>query len=259
MSQFFTSVYPNSVHKIGDCSFFIARTTDSEKRLVVVGKEMFSGFQGEEIRVDGRSALLCELNTHNGFCLMEIFPFTKPKSHKGADFTFGFGDRLGIAAPGHIDSIRGKDLFPILAQQSVREITLTERSFKEVLCDAAFSVFQEDWQEGYGADGDHLKTEEEIQSALDCGYTMITLDCSQHIRNDLHGQSRDFIDKQYEDLPDSIRACYETAYSDRTFTVEDNRLFISSVDIKSIVLTYHEAISFTEDIFHRIINTCGGY
>ncbi|MCL2081597.1 MAG: tagaturonate epimerase family protein, partial [Oscillospiraceae bacterium] len=45
-----------------------------------------------------------------------------------------------------------------------------------------WAVFQEGWRKGYGADGDHLKTPEEVQMALDCGFTMITLDCSEHIR-----------------------------------------------------------------------------
>ena len=50
-----------------------------------------------------------------------------------------------------------------------------------------------------GADGDHLKTIEEIQYALDCGYSLITLDLSEHIKSDLLDKSADNLFKQYID------------------------------------------------------------
>jgi len=34
--------------------------------------------------------------------------------------SFGFGDRLGLATPGHIASVKGTKFAPIFAQQSVR-------------------------------------------------------------------------------------------------------------------------------------------
>ena len=44
-----------------------------------------------------------------------------------------------------------------------------------------FAVFREGFRNGFGADGDHLKKPEEVEAALECGYTMITLDLSDHI------------------------------------------------------------------------------
>jgi hypothetical protein len=39
--------------------------------------------------------------------------------------SFGFGDRLGLATPGHIAACRRGCLMPIFAQQSIREMTRT--------------------------------------------------------------------------------------------------------------------------------------
>jgi hypothetical protein len=50
------------------------------------------------------------------------------------------------------------DVFPILAQQSMRELNLTGRTYDDVLSAAVWAVFQEGYKKGYGADGDHLKT-----------------------------------------------------------------------------------------------------
>lgn len=49
--------------------------------------------------------------------------------------TFGFGDRLEPATPGHNDAVRGTKFAPIFAQQSVRENTRTGRTPQQVMDD----------------------------------------------------------------------------------------------------------------------------
>ena len=73
-----------------------------EKRLAVAG-EKASLFAGEE----AEGPKLCPLTNENAAALMTLFPYTKPRSHKGHTFTMGFGDRLGLASPGHIRAIAG--------------------------------------------------------------------------------------------------------------------------------------------------------
>jgi len=84
---------------------------------------------------------------------MELFPFTKPVSLREHKITIGTGDRLGVANPGHIRAVQKYRVRPVLAQQSVRENTQTGRSFEEVVSDAAWAVFQENYQDGYGRMG----------------------------------------------------------------------------------------------------------
>ena len=45
----------------------------------------------------------------------------------GLEPSFGFGDRLGVATPGHVAALResGGGILPIFAQQSIREMTRT--------------------------------------------------------------------------------------------------------------------------------------
>ena len=148
---------------------------------------------------------------------MALFPFTAPASHSGTrPFTLGLGDRLGLASPGHIRAVRGRNVFPVLAQQSIRELKLTGRTYEEVLAAAAFAVFQEDWRGGYGADGDHLKTAEEIRYALNCGFTMITLDCSEQIDQDVQELCRRCGQRCLcGALPEALRSHYEQKYAEQ--------------------------------------------
>ena len=75
--------------------------------------------------------------------LWELFPWTRPISLRNERTTIGMGDRIGMASAGHIRAARAFDVSPVLAQQSIRELDFTARSFTDVVADAAFLVFQE--------------------------------------------------------------------------------------------------------------------
>ncbi len=97
--------------------------------------------------------------------------------------SFGFGDRLGLATPGHIAAVRGTGLAPVFAQQSVRENTRTGRSPLQVLDDARRAVEAAGWDAPWGADADHLKTVDDLPPFVDAGYTLFTVDPGEHVDN----------------------------------------------------------------------------
>src|SRR6476661_2207311 len=83
--------------------------------------------------------------------------------------SFGFGDRLGLATPGHVAACRTGRLQPIFAQQSVREMTRTQRTPSEVLNAAQRGLRQTGWMGAWGADADHLKTRQDVESLAAAG------------------------------------------------------------------------------------------
>jgi tagaturonate epimerase len=135
-------------------------------------------FEGER---DGR-LLVGPLSAHNAAALRERFDWLRPHP-LGTRPSFGFGDRLGLATPGHVRALRatGTGLAPILAQQSVRELDRTGRTPREVLDAATWGAFAEGWRAGFGADADHLKTPADIARFAGLGYTLFTVDPSDHV------------------------------------------------------------------------------
>jgi hypothetical protein len=97
--------------------------------------------------------------------------------------SFGFGDRLGLATPGHVAAMRAARscVVPFFAQQSARELRRTGRSWSEVIGAAHAAVDSAGWDGPYGADADHCKQVADVVGARECGYTMFTLDPSDHI------------------------------------------------------------------------------
>jgi len=97
--------------------------------------------------------------------------------------SFGFGDRLGLATPGHIAAVRGTKFAPIFAQQSVRENARTGRTPQQVMDDARRAVDAAGWDGPWGADADHLKTPEDIPPFVAAGYTFFTVDPGEYVDN----------------------------------------------------------------------------
>jgi hypothetical protein len=97
--------------------------------------------------------------------------------------SFGFGDRLGLATPGHIAAVRETKFAPIFAQQSVRENARTGRTPQQVIDDAKRAVDSAHWEAPWGADADHLKTTDDIPPFVEAGYTFFTIDPGEHVDN----------------------------------------------------------------------------
>ncbi len=97
--------------------------------------------------------------------------------------SFGYGDRLGLATPGHIAAVKDTGLAPIFAQQSVRENARTGRTPQQVMDDAKRAVEAAGWAAPWGADADHLKTVDDLPLFVEAGYTFFTVDPGVHMDN----------------------------------------------------------------------------
>lgn len=181
-----------------DATYFLTRLESGEKRLVVQGDA--AAFQGEP----GERGLVCELTAENAAALRTRLPWLNPVP-LGLQTSFGFGDRMGSATPGHIQALRTADptgqIAPIFAQQSVRENTRTGRTPQQVMDDALWGVFQEGWRTAWGADADHVKAIADLAPFVAAGYTFYTIDPSDHVDNAAQTDSLETLRNKTEALP----------------------------------------------------------
>lgn len=233
-------IYEKSLHQKDGLSVFVA---DVGERDVIVAEKALS-FSGEPFSAGGKQWTLAEQNHENAKVLRALFPFTAPVSVLKKPRTVGVGDRLGIATSGHIRVFEKYDAYPILAQQSIRELTLTNRTFEDVLDCVSFAVFKENFTKGFGADGDHLKTPAEVEYAISCGYTMITLDCSEHIRNGVETMTDEEVLSEYIGNP-----ALEEKYVGKSFDVDGETVAFDKMSFARMCLVYNEAIDFAADIY----------
>jgi len=225
--------------------FFLVKGKQAKYLAVIAEPEMMEKFEGpasEEKKI-GKEELLakiCYQNHHNLFILREIFPWLNP-SFCGLKPSFGTGDRLGIATPAHLQAFKGKDIFPILAQQSVREMSRTERNWQKVLDDTIWGCFEAGYEGPFGADADHVKKISELKEAVDCGFTMFTLDPSDFISKDIEKLSEQEMNQLYNKISNSREI--EKLYLNKSYKVGNQELTFDEKSLKEIILTYSEALN----------------
>lgn len=234
--------YVSSYAQAGTASFLMAEDQE-QKWLLITGKTP-SGFQGRKEPFDNGDLLCCPLTHENAAAIQRVFSWLLPISARGKAASFGTGDRLGLVTGAHITAFSGTGIFPILAQQSKRELTLTGRTNRAMIEDVMWQVFENGYCGGYGADGDHLKTLEDITAALADGSSFITLDCSDHIPS------------RTKPTTEELDAM-EKGYCHQKFRTGGLQLHIPRNVLNMLMDEYWEAIDHICAIYEHAIAACG--
>jgi len=161
--------------------------------------------------------------------------------------SFGFGDRLGLATPGHIAALRGTKFAPIFAQQSVRENARTGRTPQQVVDDAKRAVDAAKWDAPWGADADHLKTVDDIPPFVEAGYTFFTVDPGEHVDNAADSDSTDVLKKKIAKFNwDELSALYLNQNGEQAWGEFETEIF------QRAVVKYSDAINHAVSMFKRL-------
>ena len=102
----------------------------------------------------------------------------------GLEPSFGFGDRIGLATPGHVEAMRraGAGIEPIFPQQSIREMARTGRTPGQVMDDALSGMRAGRLDR---PDGRRRRPPEDdartSTSTAAVGFTFFTIDPSDHV------------------------------------------------------------------------------
>jgi len=171
--------YPESQVAHGGATYWLERSADGGKRLVAVATDpsVFHRFAGTVETVDGTVRLSADTTADNALALRSALPWLTP-SRLGLHTSAGFGDRLGLATPGHVRALKavGAPIRPVFAQQSIREMSRCHRTPRNVLDDATWGAFQAGWTNPVGGDADHLEHLDDVDSTAAAGFAFFTLD-----------------------------------------------------------------------------------
>jgi len=165
----------------------------------------------------------------------------------GLSPSFGFGDRLGLATPGHIAAVKGTKFAPIFAQQSVRENTRTGRTPQQVIDDAKRAIDAAKWDSAWGADADHLKTVDDIPPFIAAGYTFFTIDPGEHVDNGADTDSVDVLKQTVTALGwDELSALYLSGSGEQAWGSFDTETLMRAT------VKYGKAIQHAVSMFKRL-------
>jgi len=242
--------FETSFNQVGPSSLMMIRIGKDDFLMIDQDSALYQDLMGEEI---ANQLKKCPTNHANRLVLNEYFDFTNPQAFGKNVATIGLGDRLGLASPGHIQTVHDRQIKPVLAQQSIRELELTNRNIEDVIDAASYAVFREGYRGGFGADGDHLKKESDIKKAIDAGFSMLTLDCSDQIDNSVTQLTSEERLAKFNQLDSATKAHYQEKYLGRSFNVEGLSIEFDQDILSYNVLLYHEAIAYMVHIYQTYI------
>jgi len=260
-------VYPRSLHLRGSAAFFMFKA-DGRRKLgaLAPSSAALAGLPGKtrEVRWRGKDAVLrvSDLTPEAADMLRELFPHLRPRP-LGLHISAGFGDRLGLATPGHVRAVCGTGIAPIFAQQSMRENSRTGRTPQQVMDDAMWGVFQEGWQEPWGADADHLKRPEDIDDGLAAGFTFFTIDPGDHVDNEAHTAGIESLRAKVAGLPwdalEDDEASMRRRYLGRRFDLVDGTaLEFDEVSLLRAAAKYGKAVAHTTAMYRHLKDAAAG-
>jgi hypothetical protein len=163
----------------------------------------------------------------------------------GMAASFGFGDRLGLATPGHVAALReaGGPIRGIFAQQSIREMTRTRRTPQGVMGSAIDSLAALKFTDIWGADADHLKTPQDIKATVDAGFVFFTLDPSDDVDQQADGYDAATLAQRFDVIRDF--APWVGEYEGRTIKLSSGPITFDRARVQRAAVKYGKAIKKT--------------
>jgi hypothetical protein len=188
-------------------------------------------------------------------------PWTAPQLIGGRP-SVGLGDRLGLATPGHVRAVRGTGYVPMLAQQSIREMTRTGRSPQDVMDDATWGVFQTGFRTGFGSDADHLKAPADIDRCAAAGFTFYTVDPGDHVDNAADSLDAGALADKFDALPwdalESSASDTRREYAARRVDLSGAApLVFDEVTLHRAGVKYGRAVAHTAMMYRHLLKVLG--
>ncbi|MFQ3548205.1 MAG: tagaturonate epimerase family protein [Armatimonadota bacterium] len=252
-------MFDGLAEKLAERSFFIykssLRTIDLGSSLFVAVKDgvKFVGLvQSKDVvslkdkidignikLVSGEYVSVYPFNWYNYLILKEFLPISPVCCDKSS--SFGTGDRLGMVTAAHLEADIRYPVFPIIAQQSPRELERTNRDFKDVLLKAVIGVLETGYSGSFGADADHIKDEKRFMEGVEAGFSMYTLDVSDDLQ-DISKLSDSEIAEKAKSLADESKKIISD-FSGKTFAIPEGEDYIvTEGELVKSALVYEQSM-----------------
>jgi hypothetical protein len=251
--------YPESQVSYEGATYWLERSADGAKRLVAVADDesAFRGFAGTTERTNGQVRLAADTTPENAQALRSALPWLTP-SRFGLHTSVGFGDRLGLATPGHVRALKtvGGPINPVFAQQSIREMGRCHRTPRNVLDDATWGAFQAGWTTPVGGDADHLEQLEDIDDTVAAGFVFYTLDPKAEVDPEAEHAEAGVIQQKVETLDwpslDSDLATFRKSYVGHRIDLEREAIELDEESVVRAMAKYGPSLAHAMAMYRRL-------
>jgi hypothetical protein len=258
-AQLGDNAYPESQVTHEGATYWLEWSPQGDKRLVAVANDesAFKGFTGTAETSEAGIRFVAETTADNALALRSALPWLTP-SRSGLHTSAGFGDRLGLATPGHVRALNavGAPIRPVFAQQSIREMGRCHRTPRDVLDDATWGAFQAGWTNPVGGDADHLEQLEDIDNTVAAGFVFYTLDPKAEVDPEAEHADEATIKAKVDALDwsglDSDLATFTKSYSGRRIDLEHEAVELDEESVLRAMAKYGPSLSHAMAMYRRL-------
>lgn len=252
--------YPESQVSYAGGTYWMERSADGSKRLVAVvpDEAAVRDFAGRVEAVDGSFRLVAETSAENARALRSALPWLTP-ARLGLHTSVGFGDRLGLATPGHVRALKavGAAINPVFAQQSIREMGRCGRTPADVLDDATWGAFQAGWTSPVGGDADHLEALADIDDTSAAGFVFYTLDPKAEVDGEAEHADAATIREKVAALDwaglDSDLSSFTQAYVGQRLDLEHTAIELDEESVLRAMAKYGPSMAHAMAMYRRLV------
>jgi hypothetical protein len=252
--------YPESQVSYGGATYWLERSADGVKQLVAVADDesAFRAFTGTAETTDGEVRFVAETTPENALALRSALPWLNP-SRFGLRTSAGFGDRLGLATPGHVRALKavGAEIKPVFAQQSIREMGRCRRTPRNVLDDATWGAFQAGWTKPVGGDADHLEQLDDIDDTAAAGFVFYTLDPKAEVDPEAEHADAAAIRQKVEALDwtglESDLATFTKSYVGQRIDLEREAIELDEESVLRALAKYGPSLAHAMAMYRRLM------
>ena len=245
-------VYRASCRWSENILYLVGRDSDRRMLLACSSNDFRSPFGGKPSRVEGFYAIEVAVTPKNVAMLQQLFPFLVPRTPDDSVSTsVGFGDRLGVTTPAHIRLAKRYNVFPVIAQQSFRELEAAGRGLDEAFADAIFAAFQEGLTEGFGADADEMPSEVRLREALRAKPSIYTIDAREYARSDVDSLDNRGLQEAFRSLPRKEQQRIRRGYSGRSVNLGTTSVRFRPGDAERAAVKLRNVVLFAEKVARK--------
>lgn len=252
------SIYESSIELYKDKIFFLSKTKTDGKKIFgelsydsnFLLKSPVENFQ--EVNFKDKNCFIgfFNANLENSKRIALFFKYLIP-NRISKKVSVGFGDRIGIGTNSHANAARNYDIFPIFAQQSIREITKTSKTPEDVLHNAVIGIFQSGFNCSWGADADHIRDKEGLSIMLNnkyLPYTMFTIDTYDYVNSAVNYSNNEIKnDKDFK-----RRFASSKKYIGKKFNFSGYKFLYDENKLYQIIKKYYKSLNFLLDCYNLI-------
>ncbi|HOG27892.1 MAG TPA: tagaturonate epimerase family protein [Vicinamibacterales bacterium] len=263
------AIVPDSVVAGGGASWGLARTPDGPRLVVAPDAAPGApppGFVGARGERAGRAIFVGPVGEANAAVLRRSLSWLVPRPLPPGT-SAGFGDRMGVATPGHVRALRAVGapavpIAPIFAQQSIREMSRSGRTPQAVIDDATWGAFEAGWTAGVGADADHLKTPADVDACAAAGFSFFTIDPGAFVNDRAEAAPAEELRQAFDALPwdrlESSGVSLRRSLAGRVLDVDGHRVPIDEAAVVKAAVKYGAAVAHVAMMYRHLASVKAG-